>query len=77
MPSYVLVGLLVYFAAGLLLLSHGRLAVLRGRWYNQGVRIAPQLTRRWHVITVGALLLVALVALLLPLEPTGWLAMAI
>ena len=32
-------GLVCYFLAGLLLMSQGRLAVLRGRWYNQDVEV--------------------------------------
>ena len=73
----VLVGLLSYFLAGLLLLSDARLAVLRGRWYNERVEIAPPVTRRWHLSGLLALLLVAGVALLLPLGSTGWLGQAV
>lgn len=73
----VIAALVVYFLAGLLLMSHGRLAVLRARWYNQEVEIAPSLIRRWHASSVAFVLLVALVALLLPLGTTGWLAQAL
>jgi hypothetical protein len=72
-----IVGLVGYFLAGLLLMSHGRLAVLRGRWYNQEVEIGPSLIRRWHTSSVLFVLLIALVALLLPLGTTGWLARAL
>ena len=77
LPSDVLVGLLCYFLAGLLLLSDARLAVLRGRWYNERVEIAPPVMRRWHLSGLLVLLLVAGVALLLPLGSTGWLGTAL
>jgi hypothetical protein len=73
----VVVALALYFLTGLLLLSHGRLAVLRGRWYNQEVEIAPSLVHRWHTSSVLFVLLIALVALLMPLGTTGWLAEAL
>ena len=68
--------LVCYFLAGLLLMSHGRLAVLRGRWFNQDVQIDEPLIRRWHVNSLVFVGLIALVALLLPLGKTGWLAPA-
>jgi hypothetical protein len=74
LPLPILAGVLLYFLAGLLLMSHGRLAVLRGSWYNQGVRIAPHLAQRWHAVTAAGLLVVGGVALLLPLGATGGLA---
>ena len=73
----VVVALVVYFLSGLILMSHGRLAVLRARWYNQEVDIAPSLIRRWHASSLLFVLLIALVALLLPLGTTGWLAQAL
>ncbi len=50
LPPDVVAGLLCYFLSGLLLLSDARLAVLRGRWYNEGVEVAPGVMRRWHAI---------------------------
>lgn len=73
----VLVGLLCYFLIGLLLLSDARLAVLRGRWYNERVAVAPHLLRRWHGFGSLMLLAVAAGALLLPLGPVGPLASAL
>lgn len=69
--------LVCYFLAGLLLMSHGRLAVLRARWYNQEVEIAPSLIQRWHASSIAFVILIALLALLLPLGTTGWLARAL
>jgi hypothetical protein len=73
LPPDVVAGLLGYFLAGLLLLSDGRLAVLRGRWYNEEVAVASGVTRGWHTISAVILLVVAGLALLLPLGPTAWL----
>ncbi|OIO88551.1 MAG: hypothetical protein AUK03_16020 [Anaerolineae bacterium CG2_30_64_16] len=72
-----LAALIGYFLAGLLLMSQARLAVLRGRWYNQGLAVAPTVLQRWHVNSALALLLVAGVAALLPMASTGWLSTAL
>jgi len=77
LPPDVLVGLLCYFVAGLLLLSDARLAVLRGRWYNERIEIATSVTQRWHLTSLLILLTVAGIALLLPLGSTGWLGQAV
>mgnify|MGYP001052205482 CR=1 FL=1 len=66
--------LVCYFIAGLLLLSHGRLAALRGAWYNQEVDIRGPLIARWHRSSTALVVLIALGALLLPLGATSWLA---
>lgn len=77
LPREVVVALLVYFLAGLLLLSDARLAVLRGRWFNQRIEIAPSVLRKWHFSSVLMLALVAGLALLLPLGSTGRLGQAV
>ena len=59
------------------LLSDERLAVLRGRCCNEGVEIAPGVTRRWHATGTLLVLVVAAAALLLPLGSTGWLGQAL
>jgi Domain of unknown function (DUF4129) len=73
----VVVGLLCYFLAGLLLLSDARLAVLRGRWYNEDVKISPGVMRYWHITGLLMILIVAGAALLLPLGSTDWLGQAL
>lgn len=77
LPPDVAVGLLCYFLSGLLLLSDARLAVLRGRWHNEGVAMAPDVTRRWHMTGTLIVSAVAAAALLLPLGTTGWLGEAL
>ena len=77
LPADVLVGLICYFLAGLFLLSDARLAVLRGQWYNQRVDVAQPVFRRWRWSSLAVVLLIALVALLLPIGSTGPLARAL
>lgn len=74
LSAELMAALLCYFLAGLLLISQGRLAVLRGRWYNQEVDVQPSVLRRWHANSVLAVLLIALPAALLPMGTTSWLA---
>lgn len=73
----VLIGLLCYFLVGLLLLSDARLAMLRGRWYNERVIIAPALLRRWRWLGLVVLLVIGAAALFLPLGPVTPLADAL
>ncbi|MGE5602579.1 MAG: DUF4129 domain-containing protein [Nitrososphaerales archaeon] len=77
MRTEVVACLVCYFLAGLLLMSQGRLAVLRGRWYNQEVDVRQSLIGRWHVNSLVFVALIALVALLLPLGSTSWLTGAV
>ncbi|MCX7671907.1 MAG: hypothetical protein N2439_17785, partial [Anaerolineae bacterium] len=77
LPAGLLVALLAYFLAGLLLISQARLAVLRGRWYNQDVEVQPIVLRRWHVNSLIAVLLIGLVAAFLPMGTTSWLSAAV
>ncbi len=77
LPPDVVVGLVCYFLSGLLLLSDARLAVLRGRWYNEGIEIAPAVMQRWHLTGTFMVLVVAAAAMLLPLGPTGRLGQAL
>jgi hypothetical protein len=67
----ILAALLCYFVAGLALLSQTRLAVLRGRWYNQDIEVEPTVLRRWHVNALLAMLVVGGIAALLPIGSTG------
>ena len=70
----VLAPIIVYFLAGLLLLSHGRLAQLRSRWTMEQTPAQANVTSRWPwevIVLVGG---VALLALFLPLGGTFLLA---
>jgi hypothetical protein len=77
LPGDILAALLCYFVAGLVLLSQSRLAVLRGRWYNQDIDVRPSVLRRWHLNALIALILVATIAALLPIGSTGPLSVAL
>ncbi len=77
LSAELVIALLCYFLAGLLLISQGRLAVLRGRWFNQDVDVQPIVLQRWQTNSLLAVLLVGLVAALLPMGTTSWLSMAI
>ena len=77
LSAELVIALLCYFLAGLLLISQGRLAVLRGRWFNQDVDVQPIVLQRWQTNSLLAVLLVGLIAALLPMGTTSWLSMAI
>jgi hypothetical protein len=77
LPPELLLALICYFLAGLLLISQGRLAVLRGRWYNQDIEVQPIVLRRWHVNSLLAVLLIGVVAAFLPMGTTSWLSAAL
>jgi hypothetical protein len=77
LPPELLLALVCYFLAGLLLISQGRLAVLRGRWYNQDIEVQPVVLRRWHVNSLFAVLLIGVVAAFLPMGTTSWLSAAL
>ena len=77
LPWEILAALLCYFVAGLLLMSQARLAVLRSQWYNGDLQVPPTLLRRWPLNSLLTVLLVAMIAALLPIGSTGWLATAL
>lgn len=77
LPPEILAALLAYFLGGLLLLSQARLAMLRGRWYNERLTIQPSVLSRWQVSSFFALLLIAAVAALLPIGSTSWLSLVL
>lgn len=70
LPRQLLLSLLLYFLAGFLLLSQGRLALLNARWLINGVQKNEQLERSWYRFSLRLLALVAFVAALLPLGST-------
>lgn len=62
--------IIVYFLAGLVLLSHGQLAALRARWTIERVPNSPGILRNWPIYTVAVLASIGVVAALLPLGDT-------
>lgn len=73
----VMTAVILYFLAGLLLLSHGQLALLRSRWTLDRLPSAPEVTQRWPFTLLAVLGAIALLALLLPFGGTFLLASAL
>ena len=74
MPGGMLVALLLYFGAGLALLSRGRLAVLNATWMHGGLRKTEGIDRSWHRSTLWLLLGIGGVAAFLPIGSTSLIA---
>jgi hypothetical protein len=70
LPGDMVLALVAYFLGGLLLLSQGRLAVLRGRWLMQHTQGISEVSARWPRYALAVVLGVAFLALLLPLGST-------
>jgi hypothetical protein len=70
----VIAAIIVYFLAGLVLISHGQLALLRSRWILQKVPSAPAVLQNWPVFALMVIVLVGIVAAMLPLGGTFYLA---
>ena len=62
--------LLIYFLAGLTLLSQARLAAMNARWLINGVTRAGRVEQSWHRYTLWLLGGIALIAAFLPLGST-------
>jgi hypothetical protein len=67
LPPLLQAALVIYFLGGLLLVSQGRLAVLRARWQYEGTPTDPIVVRRWGRLGLGMLIAIGLIAALLPL----------
>lgn len=70
----VITAIIVYFLLGLVLISQGQLALQRARWTLQKTPSAASVLRNWPVYALGLILLVGVVAALMPLGGTFWLA---
>ncbi|HRQ41728.1 MAG TPA: DUF4129 domain-containing protein [Chloroflexota bacterium] len=70
LPPALIWSLFVYFVAGLLLLSQARLGALNARWLHDGASKSPEIERSWHRMTTWLLLVMAVIALFLPLGST-------
>lgn len=73
-PELVL-ALVIYFMGGLMLLSYGRLALLRARWQREGSAGIERVTRRWQRNALLAIVGVAALASLLPFGSSFGLAL--
>ena len=70
LPLAMLGALILYFFAGFLLLSQGRLAMMNARWLVSGMKKSAQVERRWYRYSLRLLLLVGFIAAFLPLGST-------
>jgi hypothetical protein len=70
----IIAAVVIYFLAGLLLVSHGQLAMLRTRWLLDRVPTSEQVLGQWPLYVGGLLLAIGLLALLLPFGGTFYLA---
>lgn len=70
----LITAIILYFLAGLLLISQGQLALLRTRWLIDRVPASDTVLRNWPIYVFALLLVVALLATLLPFGGTFWLA---
>ena len=73
----VIGAIIIYFLAGLVLISHGQLALLRSRWTLQKVPSSPAVLRNWPVFALLVIVLIGIVSALLPLGGTFYLAQII
>jgi hypothetical protein len=66
--------IVIYFLAGLILISHGQLAILRSRWTIDRVPNAANVLRNWPLYVMLLLLVMGVVAALMPFGGTFLLA---
>jgi hypothetical protein len=70
----VIFAIIIYFLAGLVLISHGQLALMRSRWTLQKVPSAPAVLRNWPVFALIIIVIMGVIAAMLPLGGTFYLA---
>lgn len=70
----VITAIIIYFLAGLVLISQGQLALLRARWTLQKTPTTSAILQNWPVYALVLILLIGIVAALLPLGGTFYLA---
>jgi hypothetical protein len=73
----VIIAVVVYFLVGLMLLSHGQLAILRARWALEQTPSRDTILRYWPAYAMVLLLVIGGLAALMPFGGTYWLATAI
>ncbi|HXF64248.1 MAG TPA: hypothetical protein VNK95_21650, partial [Caldilineaceae bacterium] len=70
----VIGAIIVYFLLGLVLISQGQIALLRARWTLQRTPNAPSVLRNWPAYALALIIVVGVVAALMPLGGTFYLA---
>lgn len=70
----IIAAVVVYFLAGLLLVSQGQLAILRTRWLLERIPTSEQVLGQWPIYVFALLVGIGLLAALLPFGGTFYLA---
>lgn len=70
LPPAVIAAIVIYFLAGLVLISQGQLALLRTRWLLDRVPSSEHVLRQWPLYVMLLLLAIGLLATLLPFGGT-------
>ena len=73
----VIAAIVIYFLAGLILISQGQLAVLRSRWTMDRVPNSQNIMRNWPIYVLAVIVVVGLVSALMPFGGTFRLAQII
>lgn len=73
-PGGIVVAIVVYFLAGLLLVSQGQLAILRARWTLEQSPSDDAVAQHWPIYVGTVIVLVGAIAALMPLGGTFWLS---
>ncbi|HID51447.1 MAG TPA: DUF4129 domain-containing protein [Anaerolineae bacterium] len=70
LPASLLLSVIIYFVAGMALVSQARLATLNARWLHDGMQKSPRVERSWLRFGVILVIVLAVVAAFLPLGST-------
>ncbi len=70
LPASLLLSVIIYFVAGMALVSQARLATLNARWLHDGMQKSPRVERSWLRFGVFLVIVLAVVAAFLPLGST-------
>ncbi len=73
-PPAVIGSGILYFLTGLILIAIGRLAILRAQWQIEEIDAAKSISRNWPLYVIGLIGVIGIMAALLPLGGTFWLA---
>lgn len=70
LPAALLLAAIIYFVAGMMLVSQARMAALNARWLHEGMRKSDRVEPIWLRFGLVMLLVLAVVAAFLPLGST-------
>lgn len=76
-PAMVIFSIVIYFLAGLILISQGRLAILRARWTIEKTPDRSTVSRNWPIYVFAVVTVVGLLAAFMPFGGTYYLALIV